>query len=525
MELRDSRVYYGTCSTAANESEKVVEVLNPVFIDGQNNILDLVIGDVLVVKFDNGNTNSNPVIRLKVKDLNNNISVSADTGLTALIKERYDWAEQEIMSFVYTYTGSNNGEAVSENGVEVTPIDNESDETEISEIVVVIDYAWKPIELPIASDDTYGVTKLITDIQNLIGNEDQPVSYNIIQNFIENSLDSLGLTYNNNNGNLTLDDNGNKTINIPVPPTKTSQLINDGEPREQGEENTDDRYWSSRTNNYVMTKNLGIGYAYTPNEPNASQQVMKSFVPYSTFRPSGYKASGDTVNVIRIGRDALQAYQNGQTDIEPDPYLRLYGNKIDLLMGADGIVGIGDCDISNGNTSYERDYMFEPDKATFNQNLIIKSTNGNNRKLVSKYIEYNGTELEDRLTNFYIKSYVTDVLSYPSADDGGWKSVATNCEKYRPTECTKSKSGASLWFEITNLPTGYVPIGIVGYNLDEANVDSITSTPSRMIMWECWLVNKSNKYYFQCALTNSDHKKNSIKINYKVLFVKERLVN
>ena len=56
MELRDSRVYYGTCSTAASESEKVVEVLNPVFIDGQNNRLDLMVGDILVVKLDNGNT-------------------------------------------------------------------------------------------------------------------------------------------------------------------------------------------------------------------------------------------------------------------------------------------------------------------------------------------------------------------------------------------------------------------------------------------------------------------------------------
>ena len=503
MELRDSRVYYGTCSTAANESEKVVEVLNPVFIDGQNNRLDLMVGDILVVKLDNGNTTSNPTIKLRVKGNNQNISVSADAGLTTLINERYDWAPQEIMAFACVYCGPiNEGE---------DPINS---------------YAWKPIELPIASNDIYGVTKLVNNENVLTDTDERPVGYKLIKQKIGDAVKSLKLNY--SDGNLVLADNDSEEIsqtNIPIPPTKTSQLTNDGELRRPGEENTDDRYWSSRTDNYVMTQDLGIGYAYIPNGPNASQQVMKSFVPYSTFKPSGYKASGDTVNVIRIGRDALQAYQNGQTEIEPDPYLRLYGNKIDLLMGADGIVGIGDCDISNGNTSYERDYMFEPDKATFNQDLIIKSTNGNNRKLVSKYIEYNGTELENRLTNFYIKSYVTDVLSYPSADDGGWKSIATNCEKYRPTECAKSKSGASLWFEITNLPTGYVPIGIVGYNLDEANVDSITSTPSRMIMWECWLVNKSNKYYFQCALTNSDHKKNSIKINYKVLFVKERLVN
>lgn len=521
MELRDSRVYYGTCSTAASESEKVVEVLNPVFIDGQNNILDLVIGDVLVVKFDNGNTNPNPVIQLKIKDSSNNISVSADTGLTALIKERYDWAEQEIMPFVYTYTGPNNGEAVSEDGVEVTPVSDESENenTETTETIVA-DYAWKPIELPIASEDVYGVTKLVNNENVLTDTDERPVGYKLIKQKIGDAVKSLKLNY--SDGNLALTDNDGEEIsqtNIPIPPTKTSQLTNDGELREPGEENTEDRYWSSRTNNYVMKFDLGIGYPYIEDN---QQKIIKSIEPYGTIK------SGDkTAHVIRIGRDALKAYQNGVKPdgsddlLEIDPQTRLYGNKIDFLIDSNGSVGIGACNISEGHNDYTRGYIFEPNKVTFKQDLNIT----NNKKLASKYIEYNGTELENRLTNFYIKSYVTDVLSYPSADGGGWKSVATNCEKYRPTECTKSKSGASLWFEITNSPTGYVPIGIVGYNLDEANVDSITSTPSRMIMWECWLVNKSNKYYFQCALTNSDHKKNSIKINYKVLFVKERLVN
>lgn len=497
MELRDSRVYYGTCSTAASESEKVVEVLNPVFIDGQNNRLDLMVGDILVVKLDNGNTTSNPTIKLRVKGDNQNISVSADAGLTTLINERYDWAPQEIMAFACVYCGPiNEGE---------DPINS---------------YAWKPIELPIASDDTYGVTKLVNNENVLTDTDERPVGYKLIKQKIGDAVKSLKLNY--SDGNLVLADNDGEEIsqtNIPIPPTKTSQLTNDGEPREPGEENTEDRYWSSRTNNYVMKFDLGIGYPYIEDN---QQKIIKSIEPYGTIE------SGDkTAHVIRIGRDALKAYQNGVKPdgsddlLEIDPQTRLYGNKIDFLIDSNGSVGIGACNISEGHNDYTRGYIFEPNKVTFKQDLNIT----NNKKLASKYIEYNGTELENRLTNFYIKSYVTDVLSYPSADDGGWKSIATNCEKYRPTECTKSKSGASLWFEITNLPTGYVPIGIVGYNLDEANVDSITSTPSRMIMWECWLVNKSNKYYFQCALTNSDHKKNSIKINYKVLFVKERLVN
>lgn len=475
MELRDSRVYYGTCSTAASESEKVVEVLNPVFIDGQNNRLDLMVGDILVVKLDNGNTTSNPTIKLRVKGDNQNISVSADAGLTTLINERYDWAPQEIMAFACVYCGPiNEGE---------DPINS---------------YAWKPIELPIASDDTYGVTKLITNMENLVGNENQPVSYDIIQNLIGNSSGSLGLTYNNENGNLTLGTSDSKTVNIPMPRTKTSQLINDGEPRQQGEENVEDRYWSSRVNNYVMKIGLGIGYPYTES---SQQKIIRSIEPYGTIK------SGDkTAHAIRIGRDALKAYQNGiKPDgsddlLEIDPHVRLYGNKIDFLIDAEGSVGIGDCNISANNNSYVRDYIFEPNKATFKQNLNITD----DKKLISKYIEYNGVELENRLTKFYLKRYTTGDIVLPS-NKGAKDGVDDN-----------------RTFEITGIPSGYRPIAIIGYNMN---------SPKWQVhyvnMWECYInpIDKaSSKYYIHYGVFNYGSSEYTIKINFDVLFVKKGLV-
>lgn len=503
MELRDSRVYYGTCPTAASESEKVVEVLNPVFIDGQNNILDLVIGDVLVVKFDNGNTNSNPVIRLKVKDLNNNISVSADTGLTALIKERYDWAEQEIMSFVYTYTGSNNGEAVSENGVEVMPVSDESESenenTETSETIVV-DYAWKPIELPIASDDVYGVTKLITNIDNLIGNENQPVSYNVIQNLIENG--SLGLIYNSENGNLTLNTSGNKTVNIPIPLTKTSQLVNDG-----GGEG--DRFWSSTINNYVNKSDLGIGYLYTPNTEGASQTVMKSFVPYGTIPVDGFEKP---VNIIRIGKDALNAYQTGieiEEDVlvEPNPHVRLYGKNIGLAMDENGEVSIGLANVSSEPEAYDKKYIFTKDGATFKQDLNITE----DKKLASKYIKYNGTELENRLTDFKVQVYNTPKLTYKASSG-----EPNNSENYT----RDGKPDDNLALKITDIPPGYRPIAMVGYNLQSTGGEVHFAN-----LWECFVLKSGDDYYIRYGIYNSKAAAVTVWVEFKVLFVKDSLAS
>lgn len=479
MELRDSRVYYGTCSTAASESEKVVEVLNPVFIDGQNNRLDLMVGDILVVKLDNGNTTSNPTIKLRVKGNNQNISVSADAGLTTLINERYDWAPQEIMAFACVYCGPiNEGE---------DPINS---------------YAWKPIELPIASDDTYGVTKLITNMENLVGNENQPVSYDIIQNLIGNSSGSLGLTYNNENGNLTLGTSDSKTVNIPMPRTKTSQLTNDGEARQQGEENTDDRYWSSRTNNYVMTQDLGIGYAYIPNGPNASQQVIKSFVPYSKFKPGG---SDSQVNIIRIGRDALKAYQN-DNPIEPDPYVRLYGKHIDLAMDStSGVVGIGLCNIKTEPGSYTRNYLFKPDNAIFG--LPLKANGG----VEANSIIYKNKELEDRLTNFKVQVYITPKLTYKA-------SSATPTNSTKPT--LDGEEDDNLALKITDIPTGYRPIAMVGYNL-QSDGDEVHFAN----LWECFVLKSGDDYYIRYGIYNSRTAAIKVWVEFKVLFVKDSLVS
>lgn len=482
MADRGSMVYYGTCDTAADEQVKVVSVVNPV-LKGER-LLDLVIGDILVVKFDNGNTNTNPVIQLKITEPNQNISVSADTGLTTATEERYDWAAQGIVSFVYTYIGSNNGAAFSEEGVEITS-ENSAE--------VVVNYAWKPIEIPLASDDVYGVTKLITNEENLTGNENQPVSYNVIQNLIENSSGSLGLIYDSENGDLTLNTSDNKTVNIPIPPTKTSQLTNDG-----GGEG--DRFWSSETNNYVNKIDLGIGYLYTPNEENASQTVMKSFVPYGTIPVEG---SEKPVNIIRIGKDALNAYQAGveieeDTLAEPNPHVRLYGKNIGLAMDENGEVSIGLANVLSEPEAYNKKYIFTKNGATFKQNLNITE----NKKLVSKYIEYNGTELENRLTDFYIGVYKTEEITLPA------------------TKAANTGEDDNRVFTISDIPDEYRPIAIAGYNMNSSG-----EQVHFINMWECYIAKKNDIYNIHYGIYNTSSSKQTLKnIEFRVLFVKSTLV-
>ena len=489
MADRGSMVYYGICDTAAGEQVKVVNVANPVF-KGER-LLDLVIGDILVVKFDNGNTNTNPKIQLKITEPNQNIGVSADTGLTVATEERYDWTAQGIVSFVYTYIGSNNGASFSEEGVEITS----ENSTE-----VVANYAWKPIEVPLASDDVYGVTKLITNIDNLIGNENQPVSYNVIQNLIENG--SLGLIYNSENGNLTLNTSGNKTVNIPIPLTKTSQLVNDG-----GGEG--DRFWSSTTDNYVNKSDLGIGYLYTPNTEGASQTVMKSFVPYGTIPVDGFEKP---VNIIRIGKDALNAYQTGieiEEDVlvEPNPHVRLYGKNIGLAMDENGEVSIGLANVSSEPEAYDKKYIFTKDGATFKQDLNITE----DKKLASKYIKYNGTELENRLTDFKVQVYNTPKLTYKASSG-----EPNNSENYT----RDGKPDDNLALKITDIPSGYRPIAMVGYNLQSTGGEVHFAN-----LWECFVLKSGDDYYIRYGIYNSKAAAITVWVEFKVLFVKDNLAS
>lgn len=464
MANRDSQVYYGICKDNSNVEKKTVEIQNPII---ENGVIDLAIGDVLVVKFDKGNTAPSPVISITTNEVSDGTpDVSADSGLRILINdlyEVYDWEPQDLVAFVCVNIGQ-------ETGV------NGSDES-------VKTYAWKPIDFRIASEDAYGITKLVNDESELEENDERPVSYEIIKNKIDNLANNLGLTY--SNGTLTLifpEGYNSKSVSIPVPPTRTSQLTNNGS-------DGNGVYWSSNSNNYVNSTAYGIGYQYTGTD--SKKHVIRSIVPYGTITSDGVES-----HAIRIGRDALEAYQLGTKNssgqlIEKDPYLRLYGNKIDFMIDDGGQVRIGDVDIP-GDT-YNPRYIFEANKATFNKPLTAN-------KLTTSSIVYNGTELENRLTNFKIITYTT----------GKFTLKANSAITAHTTEDNRT-------YTIPSRSDGYTPIGIVGYNMNSEG-----EQVHYVNMWECYL----NGNVIHYGVYNfSDKARTLTEIKFKVLFVKNKVVD
>lgn len=465
MANRDSQVYYGICKDNSNVEKKTVEIQNPII---ENGVIDLAIGDVLVVKFDKGNTAPSPVISITTNEVSDGTpDVSADSGLRILINdlyEVYDWEPQDLVAFVCVNIGQ-------ETGV------NGSDES-------VKTYAWKPIDFRIASEDAYGITKLVNDESELEENDERPVSYEIIKNKIDNLANNLGLTY--SNGTLTLifpEGYNSKSVSIPVPPTRTSQLTNNGS-------DGNGVYWSSNSNNYVNSTAYGIGYQYTGTD--SKKHVIRSIVPYGTITSDGVES-----HAIRIGRDALEAYQLGTKNssgqlIEKDPYLRLYGNKIDLMIDDGGQVRIGDVDIPRD--TYNPWYIFTANQALFNKRLIAKEL------VVDSSLVYKGRELENRLTNFYYGQFFTEPITLSAHS-----AAAKNSDDNRTLEITRTRDG-------------YVPIAIIGYNMNSSG-----EQVHYINMWECYIKSKNNKYYIHYGVYNFGDSKYTFEIKFDVLFVKKGL--
>ena len=196
---RSSRVYFGVSDSTADETAKSVTIWNPVAAElGEGETipqLDLEVGDYLLTKYANGNEAENFTLGLAINDSDQDISVTANTGFPALIRsdvgEYYKWPAQELVGFVWV-NGSmpavqdTNETVPSEtttttDSEEVEPTVDE-DTTETAEPAETLEsYYWKPFTFRVASEEVYGVTKLVNDASALDEeNEERPLGYKLI---------------------------------------------------------------------------------------------------------------------------------------------------------------------------------------------------------------------------------------------------------------------------------------------------------------------------------------------------------
>ena len=212
----NKHVYYGTCSTAANEDEKEIVVQNPtLYVDGDNKYLDLNEGDQLIISFSERNSVDNPQFILYIKEAGSdeliNIGTYIDSGRividgqTGISLINY-WESGSIITCTYVVNiNSNTGYWVINN--------------------------YGP-----ASENRYGTVKLADSEDENIDETDENTAASIprIQNMIDDNISQgLSLAWGNTWGDLVLQYKGEElhtdgSLDGVSVPTSTAQLINEG---------------------------------------------------------------------------------------------------------------------------------------------------------------------------------------------------------------------------------------------------------------------------------------------------------
>lgn len=544
----DKHVYYGVCSTAAGVQVKEVVIQNPtLYIDSSTEdveVLDLNVGDQLIVSFADGNTNEAPTLSLFIEELSNNIGISDNVG-RVVIDSRVDincnlmWEAGEMVSFIYT---KNNNQTY-----------------------------WKMNMVGPATENKFGTVKIAnsnTDTNNL--DDQTAVTYDLINGLIKTSYDGLGLTWKNSSeegewgkidliykkvyrkvdissGNpaslglyelvneeyvLTEDTsvvegknyytNVLDTATIPNIITQTGDLINNGD----------------GTNGSVYLKNnddisfsepgMGIGYVYNVTEEE--KDTIRNFIPYDPVT--------EKENNARIGYGSLEAYQSKITDINGDlielnPSTWIYGKTIYNGMDEDGSLQIGISDIPEN--TFTPLYTFNKDGANFIKPFTVPSItaangidagpitttgltvngdtviNGNETvtgTLNAKGLNVNGEEITTLITRLNPPRSVT-------VGNGGnfvVQIVSTGAITANAKSNYQYNNKTNMRFPLPSL-SGYQPIGIVGYNIDQLT-GSDQSWQARV--WECYL--DGNRV--GCAINNPSDRKNTIQVYIYVLYVK-----
>lgn len=549
----DKHVYYGVCSTAAGVQVKEVVIQNPtLYIDSSTEnveVLDLNVGDQLIVSFADGNTNESPTLSLFIEELSNNIGISDNAG-RIVVDSRIDvdcnlmWEAGEMVGFIYTERNNQT--------------------------------YWKMNMVGPATENKFGTVKIAnsnTDINDL--DDQTAVTYDLIKGLIKTSYEGLGLTWEDsaeegewgkvdliyknaykkvdissgNPASLGLYELVNETYvptmdtsvvegknyytnvidkaTIPNIITQTGQLINNGD----------------GTNGSVYLKNnddisfiepgMGIGYVYNVTEEE--QEVVRNFIPYDPIV--------EKENNVRVGYGSLEAYQSETADvdgnlIELNPSTWIYGKTIYNGMDEDGSLQIGISDIPEN--TFTPLYTFNKNGANFTKPLTVPSitaangidagpivttkltVNGNatvTNTLNTKGLKVNGEEITALIKRLNPPRTVTVEAYYdgpaPSANFfvKRIKSPVMSAVSKGHFKISGNNSAHMQW--AAPVISGYSAVGIVGFNLDQ---NTSKDWASHGGVWECYYQKSTNMIDF--AIINWRDAAQAIYVFVDLLYVK-----
>lgn len=484
MSDRSGKLYFGVSNTDKEDQVKEVIIRNPgELIEGK---LDVEIGDELIVKFSNGNSNSAPQLLLKINDQSQDIEVTGEIP-TITISENpenidiittpgyYEWDAQQLIGFVYVY-----GDQIS---------DGES----TNEV-----YYWKAFQIDKATDIKYGVTKVINNVELLEDNGDQPVGWDVITGYIDDSLLSLELGYNSSTGTISAKrpiDPSPATVNIPVI-TRTSQLQNDGELPDS----PNGAVYIENVNPWIRSTGDGLGYRVNINN-------VETHIP--NFIPHGVSAGNQ---VLWVGRGSMNLYQNGNKS-EGIPRAWIYGQNMRLGIDALDIdtgddvskLEIGGVDLPGGH--WYPWYTFKKSGAVFEKPLRLNDGLKIGNVPIKNYVD---NEVENHPFRLFHYAWIESAkLTYNA--NSSVPTISSPTSGYATVH--HNKGSGNLWMNITDI-SGYTPLIVRAWNVNE----STSGSADDFYVWECYL-DITNKQ-LQFGLKNTSNKKLSCRFKGYILYVK-----
>lgn len=500
MAIRDSRVYYGVCQTAGGESIKDVVIQNPVFVEqGVLSYLDLEIGDKLIVRFVNGNSNPSPILHLSINDSGQNITMSNDTINGQIIIDTYDtvsWHTSCLVEFVYVWHSIGGY------------VDDQEQE------VIEREKWWKIDRPKLGTSSRPGLLQAAStksEMNNESDNTDFIVpTCNLTQQLVTEAIAAMGLQLSTSSttgiNTVTLRTNySNKAIELPKIPTKTSELSNTGW---YGREN--EHFFTNIYNIAFIENGLGIGRRYYDKNNNA--QTLVNFSPYSQ------SSNGDT-NYCSVGYGGLYHYQNGTKDssnntISPEPHTNIYGKQIGIWFDVSDNMSIGTVNTKDNKNVYDSIYIFDKNKVTFKKDLYIKNNTIHCENLMIPH----PTQAGELNIKQYVQHWVHNAIMVENITIG--PVIVTKGSSIVKTSSTATETSNPAY----PIPDkeNYTPIAMGGFNLTEAEAGKYH--PSRVYLWECYInKNANNKYELRYALFNTDSQDNHVYVKVRVLYRRNEL--
>lgn len=428
------RVYYGTCKSGSEDSNKKVYVPDLDIIDDNFNFNE---GDLLIVFFAQKNNVEEPSIIIYNQDPEQESSTTIDSGkyiktldVEAGLADAWDVGETVI--FVYTQQDTSDS------------------------------YYWELIDAAHATTDVYGSTKLfdLTNLNSLLeGNymgdaENEALTPAALKKFYDllngedlesdlglqwtpdesiseyetQSLGKLSLSNSTEGIEITYPINALIQERIPIVPTHTGQLVNNGNGGGEG------------------------------HETDASEPFITREVPNNLYfvNGSGLKTGNPNSSQSRITFDSDKTVIDAATGIQLQKPTSVNGTLT-----------------ATGNIS------------------------------TSAYV-YGGTLYEGKVpgTNNWwsLRDKYSAKLEVFSKNTGDFKVSTNNTIKHKTLSITRS---------------GYVPIGVVGYNINfSGSKETVDARYANL--WECFIINNSVQY----DVYNLHSKEININITFYILYVR-----